>query len=345
MGRSQANLKLDVFEGLRGLSKDAKLLYFALLVEPTVNQAGIGALRERLWAKDVELTAAETEKALRELDGKRYVLVDYDTEEVLVRTLIRNDGVAEKPNLLRAACRAAVLLGSPRLRVVLAEELRKLPPKPEPTVGKNGQLYEHPDPHATAALIDPSGGPDDPAREPIANGSATVPEPTGLNGSRTVREPFNGEPFANLSRTYGGGGGGGGGGNPPPVEQNSPSKNTHCASRAASATDSDGFDEFWSAYPRKTAKRAAEKAYAAAVKRGIEPGYMISAVRRYAAVVANSDPRFTAHAATWLNQGRYDDEHPAPSTALATGTGGPPQQGTASKRAQAFLDLRKGTSA
>lgn len=200
MGRSQANLKLDVFDGLRGLSKDAKLLYFALLVEPTVNQAGVGALRERRWAKDTELTATEVGKALQELDAKYYVLVDEDTEEVLVRTIIRRDGVAEQPNLLWAACRAAPLLRSVRLRRVLAAELRKLPPKPPPTQGKNGRLYEHPDPHATADAIDPAPSPD-PTLEGFDNGSQTVVEPFS-NPSKT-------EGFEKGSRTPGGGGGGG----------------------------------------------------------------------------------------------------------------------------------------
>jgi hypothetical protein len=193
MARSQANLKFGAFNGLRGLSREAKLLYFELLIEPTVNQAGVGALRERLWAREVELTMAETEKALQELDEQRYVLMDVETEEILVRTLIRNDGVAEKPNLLWAACRAAPMVQSPRLRRVLAEELRKLPPKPEPTVGKNGKAYQHPDPHATADAIDPGPGSDDPTREPSPNGSRTIPEPS-----------------RNHSRTSGGGGGGGG---------------------------------------------------------------------------------------------------------------------------------------
>jgi hypothetical protein len=304
MGRSQANLKLGVFQGLRGLSKDAKLLYFAILVEPTLNQAGIGALRERRWARDVELTGAETEKALQELDDKRYVFVDEDTEEILVRTLIRRDGVAEKPNLLWAACRAATLLVSPRLRRALAEELRKLPSKPEATVGKNGRLYEHPDPHATAAAIDPSSGPDDPTRELISNGSTTVPEPTGLNGSGTIQEPFRAEPFENGSRTTGGGGGGGGGGNHTPVSNNSPSKNTLVTAAPAGAD----FAAFYAAYPRRVGRKDSERKWNKAIKDGADPLAVIEGARRYAQQRADQDPRYTKHPATWLHQGCWMDE-------------------------------------
>lgn len=204
MARSEARLHFDVMEGLRGLSKDAKLLYMgALLVEPTVNQAGIGALRERRWAKETELSPEETQRALDELDAGRFAFVDYDTEEIFVRTIIRRDKVAERPNVLWAACRVAEQVKSPRLRHELAGELRKLPPKPPDKPTKTGGVFVHPDPHAVADRIDP--GP--------------TSEPARTNGSPTV-----GEPFSNGSRTTNGGGGGGGEGSTPVATQDQRSK-------------------------------------------------------------------------------------------------------------------------
>jgi hypothetical protein len=206
MARSQANLQFGVFAGLRGLTAEAKLLYFAVLVEPTVNQAGAGALRLSRWTKELELSHAETEKALHELDEKRFVLVDEDTEEILVRTLIRNDGVQDQPNVLWAAVRAAVMVQSPRLRKVLADELRKLPPQRPDKITKTGRTFVHADPHAVADRLDPppperpTGAVDNSTSEPIENPSGTLPEPSET------------EPFSNPSRRPGGGGGGGGGG-------------------------------------------------------------------------------------------------------------------------------------
>jgi len=78
----------------------------------------------------------------------------------------------------------------------LAAELRKLPPKPEDKVARNGRVYVHPDPHATADKIDP-GPPTDPNREPIENPSRTHPEP--------FENPSKREPFENPSRRVGGG--------------------------------------------------------------------------------------------------------------------------------------------
>lgn len=106
----------------------------------------------------------------------------------------------------------------------------------------------------------------------------------------------------------------------------------------ANETAPDGFDDFWAAYPKKVGKLAASKAYATAVKRGAEPAELLTAARRYAALVASADPRFTAHPTTWLNQGRHEDEHPAPGTAVAVGQG-PRRVATTTQRVQDALSL------
>jgi hypothetical protein len=67
------------------------------------------------------------------------------------------------------------------------------------------------------------------------------------------------------------------------------------------------FDTFWQEYPRKTAKEAARKAWAGARARvGAEA--ILTGLR---AAVWPLEARFIPHPATWLNQGRWDDQ-PAP---------------------------------
>lgn len=65
------------------------------------------------------------------------------------------------------------------------------------------------------------------------------------------------------------------------------------------------FDEFWQAYPRKTDKGNARKAWAKAIKKR-EPQAIIAAATAYAA--SKPEPRFTAHPSTWLNGERWDDQ-------------------------------------
>ncbi len=67
------------------------------------------------------------------------------------------------------------------------------------------------------------------------------------------------------------------------------------------------FETFWKAYPRKTARGAAGKAYTAAMKRAT-PEEIFEGVKRYAKAREGENKHFTAHASTWLNADRWLDE-------------------------------------
>jgi len=70
-----------------------------------------------------------------------------------------------------------------------------------------------------------------------------------------------------------------------------------------------GFDEWWSAYPRKIAKPDALKKYKAALGKTTEQ-VLLSAVSKLAAEWVGrprADLKFCPHPATWLNQERWND--------------------------------------
>lgn len=71
------------------------------------------------------------------------------------------------------------------------------------------------------------------------------------------------------------------------------------------------FDEFWKTYPRRVGKEAAKVAWSKAAKK-TDAGLILTAVRRYAEDPNLPDKKFIPHPATWLNQGRWDDEPCAP---------------------------------
>jgi uncharacterized protein YdaU (DUF1376 family) len=81
---------------------------------------------------------------------------------------------------------------------------------------------------------------------------------------------------------------------------------------------SPSFDLFWNAYPHKVGKQAAIKAFEKALKRGITLERMLPAIERYKAT--KPVDRNYCNPATWLNEGRWDDE-PALET-LNGGTNG-----------------------
>jgi hypothetical protein len=66
------------------------------------------------------------------------------------------------------------------------------------------------------------------------------------------------------------------------------------------------------------------------MKRGADPEQVILAARLYATNPRRqeSEPKYTAHPATWLNQERYDDEPDEPWTPPATA----PRRSTADER-------------
>jgi len=68
----------------------------------------------------------------------------------------------------------------------------------------------------------------------------------------------------------------------------------------------EGFEEFWSIYPRRVAKQAAIRMYAKAIKK-TAPANVIAATKRYANERMGKDASFTKHPATWLNGERWED--------------------------------------
>jgi hypothetical protein len=68
------------------------------------------------------------------------------------------------------------------------------------------------------------------------------------------------------------------------------------------------FAEFYAAYPKKEARRAAEKAWNAAVKRA-SPETIMEGLRRHR---FKADRQFVPHPATWLNQDRWADGQAEP---------------------------------
>lgn len=80
----------------------------------------------------------------------------------------------------------------------------------------------------------------------------------------------------------------------------------------------DGFTEWWPHYPKKVKKLDAEKAYRAALKRGVTPKELLDGLQRQKAVwkAKGTEPQYIPYPATWLRAGSWEDEldTPAPST-------------------------------
>lgn len=71
------------------------------------------------------------------------------------------------------------------------------------------------------------------------------------------------------------------------------------------------FEEFWAAYPPKPAnpRKKAKDKYIAIRKQKVSHETIVNAAKKYAAMRAGEDPKFTAQAVTWLNQWRFEDDY------------------------------------
>ena len=110
----------------RGLSAGAQWLYFIMLTRPTLSSCGVMAWRE---PKLVKLAEGVTVQGLRasayELGQKRLIAVDPETEEGLVRSYVRHDGVLKSPNMTKKMVREYGEIASVKLMELVSIEVRR----------------------------------------------------------------------------------------------------------------------------------------------------------------------------------------------------------------------------
>ncbi len=149
------------------LTPDEQRLFLYIVTQPDLDHSGIIALRPKRWTRGSRhLTLDDITRALAGLEAARFVIIDEDAEELLVRSFMRWDGVWKQPNIAKAAAGSIQATTSPVIRDALRRELMRI------DIGSaNAEVRNL---HATllAALADGSPDPpDDPAPNPSANPS------------------------------------------------------------------------------------------------------------------------------------------------------------------------------
>lgn len=175
------------------LDPQEQWLYLFLISQPNLNHAGLLPLTIRRWsAKAAGLTPAIIRDRLAVLETGRFVLVDDDTEELLIRTFVRNDGVWRMPKVMGAMVSGAQEISSRKLRQALLAEIDRIPldelsDEPGPRLPSvRHQVQEHistlrrafgpVQPTPPKPSRNPSGTPSDTPAEPLANPSGGVSE-------------------------------------------------------------------------------------------------------------------------------------------------------------------------
>lgn len=155
------------------LSPRGQWFFMLLYSQAALNRAGVTALTSKRWKRLASGPSVEQQigLAMKELEDGNFIVVDHDTEELLVRSYMRNDGIAKQPNVLKSACRQAREVLSPRLRAALEVELRRLdPPSGESVAARSAAAVLG---ASIVALAKGSGNPSpNPSNDPSGKGSS-----------------------------------------------------------------------------------------------------------------------------------------------------------------------------
>lgn len=129
MARDRANIRLDMWadQDWRDLSEGAQHLYMLLMSHPTLSYAGVADWKPgRLAAMTCGKTSAEIVADAAQLRERFFIVVDADSEEVLVRSFIKHDGLMKQPKLVVSMTNAYAAVASRSIREVIAFEVQKL---------------------------------------------------------------------------------------------------------------------------------------------------------------------------------------------------------------------------
>ena len=129
MARDHARLLVSTWDDAEfvSLTTSAQSVYFSLISSPDLSWCGVAPLLpQRLIRNAADLTERKVKQAMADLAERRFLIIDTDTAEVLVRTYVRHDGILKQPNVTKALVRAMDRVHSAALVEVVKGELGRL---------------------------------------------------------------------------------------------------------------------------------------------------------------------------------------------------------------------------
>jgi hypothetical protein len=126
MARNHARILTSIWSDpdFTTLARDEQRIYILALSQPNLNLCGIVPYTARRWARLApDTTPKAVSTSVNRLVAANYLLLDAHTEEVLVRTFVRHDGVLRSPNLIVAMSRDYGAIQSATLRQAFMEGL------------------------------------------------------------------------------------------------------------------------------------------------------------------------------------------------------------------------------
>ena len=111
----------------RSLEIGPQHLYLALVTSPRLSLCGtVDYMPDRIALIAEGLTSAKVQRTVAVLESRRYLVVDRETSELLVRSFVRHDGLLMSPNMAAGMAKAYHLIESEIIRRALIIELQRL---------------------------------------------------------------------------------------------------------------------------------------------------------------------------------------------------------------------------
>lgn len=142
MARKHARLMVSVWDDsdFVSLTSIEQNVFFALISSRDLSWCGVAPyLPKRLTRNASDLTERKVIAAIERLRATRFVVIDDDTDEILVRRFVHYDEVMKQPNVAKGMATAMKRVHSQHLSTVLVDELAR-------------ELVEQPDFKGWAAL-------------------------------------------------------------------------------------------------------------------------------------------------------------------------------------------------
>jgi len=114
-------------EDFRRLSLTAQWVYHMLMSQADISSVGSLPVTVKRWASySAGLDVEDVEKGLAELESAFFIVVDHETEELLIRTFVKWDGGHKSSKRMLSVLASANAISSKRIRSVIVHELNKI---------------------------------------------------------------------------------------------------------------------------------------------------------------------------------------------------------------------------
>lgn len=193
MARDHARFKVAIWadEDFKALRAPHQHAYFMVTSQAKLSYCGVlDYIPSRLAKLAKGLTEAAVETMIEGLEKTRYVVLDRDTQELLVRSYVRHDELLQSPNMAKAMAKDYGEVISARIRAAILVELQRAHKEGPAMAGWKGIKEKFP--ALWEAIVNPSPDPyENPSPNPYRKGSANPSEnPSGDPFEYPFDDPF-----------------------------------------------------------------------------------------------------------------------------------------------------------